>query len=94
MDLESILLLKDFKKFYKLSFNSNFNNENIIMLFKEPKFEYFSISQIFNLLNAKNKKLLKCLSYYVFVKFINLNITLSDELRLTTIEIVLKLGKF
>ncbi len=81
-------IMEQFSKFYKSKFNNEFKKENIIILYKEPEFEYFTISQTFNLPIPKNKKLLKYFLNNIFSKFTDFNISLSDELRLTLIEYI------
>ena len=81
-------IIQKFSKFYKSKFNNEFKNDNIIILYKEPEFEYFTISQTFHLPIPKNKKLLKYFLNNIFFKFTEFNISLSDELRLTLIEYI------
>ena len=87
-------IIEQFKKFYKMKFKNDFNNDNIVILFKKVDFEFFTITKEFNLPLPKNKKLLKHFLNHIFLKFTKLNIALSDEFRLTLLEYVHKTIKF
>ena len=77
-----------------MKFKNDFNNDNIVILFKKVDFDFFTITKEFNLPLPKNKKLLKHFLNHIFLKFTKLNIALSDEFRLTLLEYVHKTIKF
>ena len=85
-------IIEQFKNFYKFKYKSDFKNDNIIILYKKPEFEYFTITKEFNLPSPKNKKLLKFYLNNFFSKFSKIN--LSDEFRLTILEYIHKTIKF
>ena len=83
-------IVEQFKKYYLKKNKVSYNNENIVILFKKPEFEYFTITKEFNFPVPKNKKLLRYFLKNIFSKFISLKITLNDELRLTLLEYIHK----
>ena len=87
-------IIEEFKKLYKFKYKRDFKNNNIVILYKKPEFNYFTITKEFNLPDPKHKKLLKYFLNNIFLKISKINISLSDEFRLILLEYIHKSIKF